>query len=496
MPLSVIYSRATVGVEAPAVQVETHLSGGLPALNIVGLPATAVRESRDRVRSALLNAHFQFPDGRITVNLAPADLPKEGGRFDLPIALGILAASGQLPSRHLARHECVGELSLGGELRAVPGIIPVAQACTRAGRRLLAPASTATLASVVPGSQVIAACDLLTACAHLNGREPLAPVASTPLTDTGESGPDLADVVGQVQARRALEVAASGGHHLLFSGPPGTGKTLLASRLPGILPPASAEDLLTNAALHSLSDSTSLAPLRRRPFRHPHHGASAAALVGGGGRPMPGEVSLAHGGVLFLDELPEFHRSVLDMLREPLESGQVTISRARQRITYPARFQLVAAMNPCPCGYDGDPERDCHCTPEQILRYRQRLSGPLLDRMDLRVTVGRLAPGALLEVSARGESSAQVRARVIRCRNAQLRRQGCENAALVGDALLQVCALGSAERSHLAKAAERLQLSGRGVHRCLRVARTLADMAGANCVGRAHLNEALAYRRN
>lgn len=495
MPLSVVYSRATVGVEAPLVQVETHLSGGLPALNIVGLPATAVRESKDRVRSALLNAHFQFPDGRITVNLAPADLPKEGGRFDLPIALGILAASGQLPAQQLAWHECVGELSLGGELRAIPGIIPVAQACTRAGRQLLAPACTAALAAVVPGSRVIPAADLLTSCAHLNGRAPLSPQTATPLNAGEAPGPDLADVIGQEQARRALEVAASGGHHLLFSGPPGTGKTLLASRLPGILPPASAQDLLTNAALHSLCDSTTVAPLRQRPFRHPHHGASAAALVGGGARPLPGEASLAHGGVLFLDELPEFHRAVLDMLREPLESGQVTISRARHRITYPARFQLVAAMNPCPCGYCGDPERDCHCSPDQILRYRQRISGPLLDRIDLRVAVGRLTPRALLDASARGESSMQVRARVARCRERQLQRQGCENAALAGEALLQACALGAQERSHLATAAGRMHLSGRGVHRCLRVARTLADMADAERVGRTHLNEALAYRR-
>lgn len=494
MPLSVVYSRATVGVDAPLVEVETHLSSGLPALNIVGLPATAVRESKDRVRSALLNTHFRFPDGRITVNLAPADLPKEGGHFDLPIALGILAASGQLPLRQLARHECVGELSLGGELRAVPGIIPVAQACTRAGRQLLAPASTATLAAVVPGSRVIAAADLLTTCAHLNGRAPLSPVAATPLHGTDDPGPDLVDVIGQVQARRALEVAASGGHHLLFSGPPGTGKTLLASRLPGILPPAAAQDLLTNAALHSLCDSTNVAPLRQRPFRHPHHSASAAALVGGGARPLPGEVSLAHGGVLFLDELPEFRRPTLDMLREPLESGQVTISRARHRITYPAHFQLVAAMNPCPCGYDGDPERDCHCTPDQILRYRQRISGPLLDRIDLRVTVGRLSPDALLKAGAHGETSAQVRTRVTRCRERQQARQGCENASLTGEMLLQACALGKHERAHLATAAGRLQLSGRGVHRCLRVARTLADMADDEYVGRAHLSEALAYR--
>lgn len=496
MPLSVVYSRATVGVEAPLVEVETHLSGGLPALNIVGLPATAVRESKDRVRSALLNAHFQFPDGRITVNLAPADLPKEGGRFDLPIALGILAASGQLPTRELARHECVGELSLGGELRPVPGIIPVAQACTRAGRALLAPASTGPLAAVVPGSRVIAAADLLTACAHLNGRAPLAPLVATPLEPSAADCADLADVVGQHQARRALEVAASGGHHLLFSGPPGTGKTLLASRLPGILPPAAPEVMLTNAALHSLCDSTTMAPLRQRPFRHPHHSASAAALIGGGPRPLPGEASLAHGGILFLDELPEFHRAALDMLREPLEAGEITLSRARQRITYPARFQLVAAMNPCPCGYYGDAERPCHCTPDQIQRYQQRVSGPLLDRIDLRVRVDRLPPDVLLSAGERGESSGQVRTRVAACLQRQLNRQGSPNAELAGEHLLAACALTSSERRHLASAADRLGLSGRGVHRCLRVARTLADMAGEKKVNRQHLSEALAYRSN
>ncbi|MCB1841471.1 MAG: YifB family Mg chelatase-like AAA ATPase, partial [Halioglobus sp.] len=349
MDLSVIYSRALAGVDAPLVQVETHLSNGLPAFNIVGLPETVVRESRDRVRCALLNSHFEFPDRRITVNLAPADLPKEGGRFDLPIALGILSASGQVPGERLAQHEFVGELALNGTLRAVPGVVAAAGAAEREGRFLVVAPPCAPLAARVPGSRIIAATDLLTLCAHLNGASPIPPSEPPPAGDP-DGYPDMRDVAGQHAARRVLEIAAAGGHHLLLEGPPGAGKTLMASRLPGILPPPEAQEALTGLALRDIQDiALPCAHLLQRPFRAPHHSASAAALAGGGGRPRPGEISLAHGGVLFLDELPEFSRHCLETLREPLESGEITLSRARHKITYPARFQLVAAMNPCPC---------------------------------------------------------------------------------------------------------------------------------------------------
>lgn len=496
MELSIIHSRAAAGIAAPPVQVETHLGNGLPSFNIVGLPETTVRESRDRVRCALQNSHFDFPDRRITVNLAPADLPKEGGRFDLPIALGILAASGQIPATCLSSHEFLGELALSGEIRPIPGIIPAAQACTQANRTLVTPAGNAALAAVVPASRIIAAADLLTLCAHLNGRQPLPLTPATPPEQTSALHyPDLADVAGQGLARRALEIAASGGHNLLLCGPPGTGKTLLASRLPGILPAPDPEEALTCAALHSFYDSTSLEHLGRRPFRSPHHSASAAALVGGGARPRPGEASLAHGGVLFLDELPEFSRQVLEMLREPMEAAAITLSRANHKFTYPARFQLVAAMNPCPCGFYGDDQQPCRCSPEQIQRYRQRLSGPLLDRIDLHAEVPRLDAASLLREQTTAENSASVRARVIAARSCQLERQGCTNAVLPDAQFRELCQLEPAARQYLEQAADTMHLSGRGLHRSLRVARTLADMAGAASIGCAHVAEALAFRQ-
>lgn len=493
MELSVINSRALAGLRAPAVRVETHLSNGLPAFHIVGMPETAVRESKDRVRSAILNAHFEFPDRRITVNLAPADLPKEGGRFDLPIALGILAASRQLPTEGLAHSEFLGELALDGSLRAVPGIICAALAASAAGADLVIPEASASRAACVPDACIYAAPDLLTLCAHLRGARRLERVAAAG-TQVEAHYPDLDEVVGQDGARRALEIAASGGHNLLLCGPPGTGKTLLASRLPGILPPPEREERLVALALRDFQGDAPDTGMAGRPFRSPHHSASAAALIGGGRQPRPGEVSLAHGGVLFLDELPEFQRPCLEALREPLECGEVTLSRAGYKVTYPAAFQLVAAMNPCPCGHLGDPQRACRCSPQQVQRYTGRLSGPLLDRIDLHVPVPRLAPGLLLRPGQRAERSAVVRQRVLRCREVQALRQPCLNARLEPDRLLALCALDRPQRQLLESAASAMQLSGRALHRTLRVARTIADMAGAERPLTAHLEEALAYR--
>jgi magnesium chelatase family protein len=491
--LSTVFSRAQCGVDAPLVQVETHISNGLPAFNIVGLPATAVRESKERVRSALLNSHFEWPDRRLTVNLAPADLPKDGGRFDLPIALGILAASGQLPADALDGREFIGELALDGDLRPVPGSVSAAIACCRMRRTLALPEKDAATAALVPGSRIIAFHHLLPLCAWLQGRDTPPYVRPEPANEEIPY-PDLADVQGQPLARRALEVAATGGHNLLFSGPPGTGKTMLASRLPGILPPPSRDELLEIMALRSAVPGRTDSGRRfQRPFRAPHHSASPGAMVGGGSVPRPGEISLAHNGVLFLDELPEFPRRVLEVLREPLEAGHITISRALQQLTFPARFQLVAAMNPCPCGFDGDPQRHCRCTPDQVQRYRQRLSGPLLDRIDLLVSLVRIPAHQLLQPT-REECSGVVRERVSTARQLALVRQGCVNAQLEGESLQQYCTLDGEASDCLEHGVEQMGLTARNCHRVLRVARSIADLANREPIGRQQVLEALGYR--
>lgn len=491
MAYAVVHSRADQGLAAPPVSVEVDLANGLPGFTVVGMPETAVRESRDRVRSALLNSHFEFPDRRITVNLAPADLPKGGGRFDLPIALGILAASGQLPADTLLATEALGELALDGSLRPVRGCVAATLAATAEGKRVILPRGTAERAARVPDSRVLAARDLLSLCATLRGR--IQAVISAPAdTSDHNAGHDLAEVIGQDTARRALEITAAGGHNLLLLGPPGTGKSLLASCLPGILPSPSERELLEILALHDLQGYSGSAGAR--PFRSPHHSASAAALIGGGAIPRPGEVSLAHGGVLFLDELPEFNRHTLDMLREPLESGEIVLSRARCRLCYPARFQLIAAMNPCPCGYAGDPRRACRCTPARRDSYGTRVSGPLLDRFDLQLRMERADAGDLLGGQDGGESSAAVRERVRETRRRQLARQGVANAQLQGPHLMQRCALDADQKQFLEAAIERLQLSARSVHRCLRVARTIADMGGQEDISADALGEALTLR--
>ena len=499
MSLAVTYSRASEGVHAPLVTVEVHLANGLPSLSIVGLPEMAVRESKDRVRGALLTSHFEFPPRRTTINLAPADLPKEGGRFDLAIAIGILAASGQLPKEPLKKYEFVGELALSGELRPVQGILPLALAARNCGRALILPMDNAAEAALVKGLVIYPANHILEVCGELNGITPLTVYRDDPPQKpvTEVEQPDLADVHGQQQARRALEIAAAGGHSLLMVGPPGTGKSMLASRLPGILPEMSEQEALETAAVASICGRTiSIDNWRQRPFRSPHHTCSGVALVGGGSNPRPGEISLSHNGVLFLDELPEFDRRVLEVLREPLESGKITISRAARQADFPARFQLIAAMNPCPCGYLGDPNGRCRCSMDQVTRYRNRISGPLLDRIDMQIEVPRL-PIEQLTKAAHGNNvtSAEVRQRTAQARRLQLNRNGCANHALNSRQINQFCNLERENQQLLTQACERLGLSARSYHRILKLARTIADLANSKQIEASHLGEAINYRK-
>ncbi len=497
MSLAVVYSRAGAGVDAPLVTVEVHLANGLPGLSIVGLPEAAVKESKDRVRGALLTSQFEFPARRITINLAPADLPKDGGRFDLPIALGILAASNQIPKDKLSAYEFVGELALSGELRGIRGVLPVARQSRNAKRTLLLPEENGAEATLAGDAIILATNHLLKVCAHLNGTEKLQPLPQIEVPQQPQNHADLSDVRGQHHAKRALEIAAAGGHSLLMAGPPGTGKTMLASRLPGILPTMTEDEALEAAAIQSISHGGfDPANWKQRPFRAPHHTASGVALVGGGSNPRPGEISLAHNGVMFLDELPEYDRRVLEVLREPLESGKVTISRAARQAEFPARFQLIAAMNPCPCGYLGDASGRCRCTIDQVQRYRGRISGPILDRIDMHIEVPQVPKEMLYgDRPTTEENSAAVRLRVEKTRSRQQQRSAKANHQLNNREIEQYCALDSDNRALLERAIEKLGLSARASHRILRVARTIADLDNSETIETAHLSEAISYRR-
>ncbi|MBB5393758.1 MULTISPECIES: YifB family Mg chelatase-like AAA ATPase [unclassified Herbaspirillum] len=503
MSLAVLRSRALAGMRASPVTVEVHLANGLPSFTIVGLPEAEVKEAKDRVRAALQNARFEFPARRITVNLAPADLPKESGRFDLPIALGILAASGQVPGDSFDRYEFAGELSLSGELRPIRGALAMTYAMHHAGgdassrRAFILPAANADEAALVMDATILPARSLLDVCAHFSSRDEqhrLARHRAAAHNPRPGNWPDFSDVKGQLQAKRALEIAAAGGHSLLLVGPPGTGKSMLAARFPGILPPMSDEQALEAAAVQSLGAGFNVSRWKQRPYRAPHHTASAVALVGGGSTPRPGEISLAHHGVLFLDELPEYSRHVLEVLREPMESGSITISRAARQAEFPARFQLLAAMNPCPCGYFGHESGKCRCTPDAIARYQGRLSGPLLDRIDLQVLVGALAPHELAAAAA-GEPSSAIAARTALALDRQQQRQNKPNSRLAPQEIDQHCRPEQAGDELLYAAMARLNWSARAYHRVLKVARTIADLAGAPQVLQPHVAEAIQYRR-
>jgi len=494
MSFATVLSRSQQGLEAALVRVEVHVGSGLPAFSIVGLPETVVKESKDRVRAALANCGFELPAGHITVNLAPADLPKEGGRFDLPIAVGILVASDQLPPGPFDATELYGELSLGGELHPIRGVLPTALQGMRAGHTMIFPAANLGEAALARHGRVLGAAHLLEVCGFARGLRTLPAAGAPPDGNRAADAPDLADVCGQARARRALEIAAAGGHSLLMIGPPGSGKSMLAQRLAGILPEMTEEEALETAAVRSLAGrGFRVEEWRRRPFRSPHHTASAMALVGGGARPRPGEISLAHNGVLFLDE-PEFDRDVLEVLREPIESGHIVISRAARQSEFPARFQLVAAMNPCPCGHLGDPASTCRCTPDRIAAYRSRISGPLLDRIDLHVEVPRVGPDEIAS-TAPSEPSAFAARRVAAARARQLERQGRANSRLEGGAVLERTLADGHALELLGTAMHRLALSARAYHRVLRVARSIADIAGEERVRSEHVAEAITFRQ-
>ncbi len=496
MSLAILYSRGRDGTKAPLVTVEVHISNGLPALSIVGLPETAVKESKDRVRGAILNSNFEFPMQRITINLAPADIPKEGGRFDLPIALGILAASGQIPKEKLGQYECIGELSLGGQLRSVSGILPVALQARDAGKQLILPQQNSLEAALVEKATIIPAEHLLDICAHLNNEKIIVPADPQSNQKKYDEELDFADVHGQYHVKRALEIAAAGNHNLIMIGPPGTGKSMLAARMPTILPPLSEQQALETAAIASISDAgLDVSRWRKPPFRSPHHTASAAALVGGGGNPKPGEISLAHLGILFLDELPEFDRKVLEVLREPLETGRITISRATRQVDFAARFHLIAAMNPCPCGYLGDASGRCHCTSEQISRYRNKISGPLLDRIDMHLEVPRVSHEVLRAGSGKKEeSSVKIRKRVTAAREIAISRCGKTNNLLSVQEIQKYCQPEEQGHDLLEQVMEKFGLSHRAYHRILKLSRTIADLAASEKIQLKHLSEAIGYR--